>query len=220
MVRDLRHILDRTRVLYRTVGDLTYSVIREAIVTGSFSPGMRLRQDELAEAIGVSRMPIRSALMQLDSEGLVDFQAHRGAVVRSLRPEQVREIYELRSLLETYALRKAMRRMTPERAAELKALAARLDAAHEGPHFLEARVAFYHELYGGSEQPLLIDHIDRLRNYVGRYMLGRRVVGALDHGHGKLLEYIEQGNEDAAVAWLQMHLADVCNELIARLEKQ
>ncbi len=216
----LRIILDKTRPEYKTVGDFTYSILRQAVLTGAFPPGARLRQDDLAEAIGVSRMPIRSALMQLESEGLVDFHPHRGAVVKALKPTQVREIYELRALLEGHALRRAIETMTPERLALLETMVARLDSAREGDEFLEARVAFYHELYRKDEYPLLLELIERLRDDVGRYLLGKRVIGSHGHTHGKLLEYVRENDADGAVSWLQRHLSEVGREMIERLEAE
>ncbi|MGH2441562.1 MAG: GntR family transcriptional regulator [Chloroflexota bacterium] len=214
----LKHILERTRVHYRTVGDLAYSVIREGILTGAFPPGSRLRQDELAEAIGVSRMPIRSALLQLEVESLIDFHPNRGAVVKDLKPAQVREVYELRMVLESYALRKAVESITPERLKRLERLSSALDTAREGNTFLDARRAFYHELYDGDRHPLLLDFIEQVRNRLGHYMLTRRVVGHLhEHAHAHLIECVRQGDADAAVAWLHKHLEDVCKEVIARL---
>src|SRR5690348_1870583 len=89
----LRSIADRHGRRFRTVGDMAYEVIREGILTGVFQPGERLRQDRLAEAIGVSRIPVRAALLKLESQGLVKFEPYRGAVVHVLTPDQVREIY-------------------------------------------------------------------------------------------------------------------------------
>lgn len=78
---DFTTIVDRAKVQYRTVSDMVASVIREAILSATFRPGEHLRQDELARRLEVSRMPVRSALLQLESEGLVDFHPHRGAIV-------------------------------------------------------------------------------------------------------------------------------------------
>ena len=114
-----RSIVDRNSRQFRTVGDMVYEVLREGILKGVFQPGERLRQDQLAEAIGVSRIPVRSALMQLESEGLITFNPYRGAVVNKLSAKEMREIYELRALLESNALRKAVEVMTPERLAHI-----------------------------------------------------------------------------------------------------
>jgi DNA-binding transcriptional regulator YhcF (GntR family) len=118
---------------YRTLGEMVYEVIKEAILTGALRPGQRLRQEALAETLDVSRIPVRSALMQLEREGLVSFRAGRGAVVRTLSAGQVREIYELRELLEAHAVRKVMASMTPERLARLGDLAAQAAGRRRAP---------------------------------------------------------------------------------------
>ena len=83
-IPSLSDVAGRMSSGYTTVGELAYSILREAIITGALRPGQKLRQEAVAEAIGVSRIPVRSALMQLESEGLVVLQPHKGAVVRSL----------------------------------------------------------------------------------------------------------------------------------------
>src|SRR5690348_7488229 len=103
-------VVDHLASGYKTVGQMVYAVVREAITTGAFAPGEWLRQESLAEAIGVSRIPVRTALFQLEKEGLVTFHPHRGARVRTLTPAQIDEIYRLRLLLESHALRLSMAR--------------------------------------------------------------------------------------------------------------
>jgi DNA-binding GntR family transcriptional regulator len=77
--------------------------IRDMIVRGQLKPGDRLRQDDLAETFGVSTMPIREALRQLQAEGLVAFQPRRGAAVASLSVSEYEEIYRIREALEILA---------------------------------------------------------------------------------------------------------------------
>ncbi len=103
----LQEIVREAQVHYRTAGALAYSVLRQAILTGVLEPGEPLRQDALAEALGVSRIPVRSALFRLESDGLIRLRPHRGAVVSVLTGEQVREIYAIRILLESEAMRQA-----------------------------------------------------------------------------------------------------------------
>jgi DNA-binding GntR family transcriptional regulator len=195
---------------YRSIGDMVYEVLREAILSGAFSPGERLRQEALATAIGVSRLPVRAALLRLDAEGLVEFSPHRGAVVQTLSHAQIAEIYELRDLLETFALRKSMARMTPERIARLRDLAAQLDAEAEGDPFLEVRVRFYRELYDAEHAPRLTELIEALRSSVGRYLLGWRVSDGDGHGHHNvLIEHVAAGDVAKAEAWLRKHLQEV-----------
>lgn len=208
---NLRDVVDRLSRGYKSIGEMVYEVIRESIVSGAFAPGEYLRQEALATAIGVSRIPVRSALIQLDSEGLVVFHPRRGAVVRSLTDDQLRETYELRELLEPYALRKSMKTMTPERLATLRSLATRLDAEHSGPGFIDLRVEFYRELYDARHHPQLVELIEGLRSSVGRYLLAWRV-SEIRPGHGthaELIEFVATKNRSQAEKWLRAHLEEV-----------
>jgi len=79
--------------------------LRERILDGEFKAGFPLRQDALASEFGVSRIPIREALMQLEAEGLIKIHPHRGAIVSELSTEEVQELFALRALLEPRLLR-------------------------------------------------------------------------------------------------------------------
>jgi DNA-binding GntR family transcriptional regulator len=210
----LQEIIENARVQYLTVGEMVYAIIRQAIVNGVLEPGDHLRQDALAQAIGVSRLPVRSALLQLESEGLVILHPHRGFTVRELTPEQVREIYEIRCVLETHALRRAIASMTPERIGRLEQLADQLDNAESGDAFVQLSFAFYRELYDAENNPLLVSLIERLHSDVGRYWLSRRVLDREQATHAQLLEHARSGDTNAAAAWLKAHLEDVAEQLI------
>src|SRR5690625_146717 len=88
------------------------SVLRKAILKGELKAGEKLVQSELAEVIGVSRMPIREALRTLEIERLITIEPHKGAVVRSISKHDIEEIYELRTILEPLALRKSVRNLS------------------------------------------------------------------------------------------------------------
>jgi DNA-binding GntR family transcriptional regulator len=215
-------IIQRNSRQFRTVGDMVYEVLRESIMTGVFAPGERLRQDKLAEAIGVSRIPVRSALMQLESEGLITLNPYRGAAVNRLTVDEMREIYEIRSLLEAQALRKAVNAMTPKRLARLEELGRQLNEIKDGEEFLRQRNEFYRELYDEAEQPRIVGLIERLRAETGRYWLQRSVDYVSRPGqrdHLDLLEFIKRGDTDGAVKRLQEHLQRVSDELISLMEE-
>jgi DNA-binding GntR family transcriptional regulator len=205
----LDEVVARLASGYRSVGEMVYEVIKEAIVSRTFAPGERLRQETLAEAIGVSRVPVRSALLRLNAEGLVSFNPRKGAVVSSLSVANVREIYKLRGLLEPYALRKSMATMTAGRVERLRELAAAVDQGREGRDFLDVRVAFYRELYDASGNPQLVELIEALRGNLGRYLLGWRVHSVTTDSHGDLIDHIARADVDKAERWLHSHLEDV-----------
>ena len=205
-----KEVVDRLSGGYKTISQLVYEVLKAAIVSGTFAPGEWLRQEWLASAIGVSRIPVRTALVQLESEGLVELHPHRGARVRTLTSAQINEIFRLRTLLETHALRRSMQRMTPSRMAEVEALARRLDAQVEGSAFLDARVEFYRELYDAQDNPLLVQMIEELRGHLGRYLLGIRVDHHDErHQHAELMAYVASGDSARAEAWISAHLEGV-----------
>ena len=106
-----------------------YHLIRNAILAGEFRPGEHLTEERLAERTSASRTPVRHALAMLRTEGLVQTDGARGIRVRGLTAEQVRELYDLRVLLEGYGARCAASRMTEGEGAELAAVAEELAAA-------------------------------------------------------------------------------------------
>jgi DNA-binding GntR family transcriptional regulator len=87
-----------------------FDIIREQILSGSFSPGERLNEVELAEKLGTSRSPIREALQRLSSEGLVNLVPKKGAFVFTLDPQEIEESFEVREVLEIAAVRFAVER--------------------------------------------------------------------------------------------------------------
>jgi DNA-binding GntR family transcriptional regulator len=212
-----RSIVNRHERQFRTVGDMVYEVLRESIQTGVFAPGERLRQDQLAEQLGVSRIPVRSALLQLESEGLIKVHPYRGATVSELTVDEMRENYEIRGVLEALALRKAAAAMTPKRLALLRRLARELNDVRDGEEFLRLRTTFYHELYDGDRHQQLVTLIEKLRNDAGRYWLQRHVDYVSPPGerdHGEIIEYLVRDDVAGAVAFQQEHLQRVGDRLI------
>ena len=116
----------------RNAGVVATEVIREAIIDGRLAPGERLKEEELARELGLSRTPIREALAVLQAEGLVDTAPNRGATVRAHDAEDLDDLYRLRALLEGYAAGRAATKMPPEQVAELFASCERFEALADG----------------------------------------------------------------------------------------
>lgn len=215
----IEDIARSARSRYRTVEDMVVAAIREAILSGVYRPGDKLPQEKLAQTLGASRIPVRAALRQLEAEGLVVFSPHRGATVRTLGPEDIAEIYALRVLLETFALRSAIDHITPEEIDELAVIADELDAHHEGEEWLELRQRFYDRLYTIAARPLTAEIITKLRADVGRYWLSLRVVDRhAGDEHRVIIDAIRAGNVEQAEHWLSEHLGQVSSELQRRVK--
>lgn len=112
---------------------LVVDALRDRILAGTIAAGERLVEGRLSEEFGVSRMPVREALRQLASEGLVSIEPRRGASVTRVNPDQVRELVEVRATLEGLNAKLAARRHDPEKIAELqRILEEGTRLAHEG----------------------------------------------------------------------------------------
>ena len=103
----MARIVQERAPLVRNASAAATELIREAIVDGRLPPGQRLKEEELARELGISRTPVREALLILQTEGLVDAAPNRGAVVRSHDADDLEDLYQLRALLEGYAARRA-----------------------------------------------------------------------------------------------------------------
>ena len=111
------------------VREAVYRHLKDLLLSGRFSPGERLSEPLLAQELGVSRTPVREALMRLAEEGLVELVPGKGARVRVFAPEEVEEVYGVRALLEGEAAREAALRATPWELAELERLLQAIDEA-------------------------------------------------------------------------------------------
>src|SRR5690625_3471497 len=95
-----------------TVHNRVLNQLRQRIISGYFKKGQHLVQDEVAALFKVSRMPVREALRQLETEGMVEFIPHKGAIVRSMTMDDIEEIYTIRAMLEALALKKSISLIT------------------------------------------------------------------------------------------------------------
>jgi DNA-binding GntR family transcriptional regulator len=212
-VEALQAIAQSVRGTFTTVEDMTQSFIREAIVQGVFLPGQRLNLDAIASTLGVSRMPVRASLKQLESEGLLRISAYRGATVSVLEPSEIAEIYELRVLLECYLLSHVVPQLDDELIDELEKVVRDLETSEDlGPR-LESRWTFYDLLYARADRPRAHAQVNTLRSSVGRYLLLQRVEE--HHGHEDLIAHLRARDTAGAQAWLAAHLNKVSTALQA-----
>lgn len=191
--------------------------LREAITSGVLRPGERLNQAELAERLGVSRMPVREALHRLHSEGLVTLQPYRGAVVAGVSRRELQEIYEMRVVLEALALRIGHREGRPVDVQRAETVLRRIDAASGSEEWLELNSAFHGLLYAGAERPLLLESIDMLRTKSNRYLrlfaARRDRMAHAQEEHWAILDALEADDVERAADLLQEHLQSTITSL-------
>lgn len=114
----------------QTIPEELAAAVRERILSGDLPEGSLLRQEALAAEYLVSRIPVREALRLLESEGLVELRTHRGAVVTAHSPEQIGELFDLRTLLERDLVVRAVPRATAQEIAHAERVLTQVDAAY------------------------------------------------------------------------------------------
>lgn len=156
----------------RTAPSLIADVLREAIVSGTLQPGAPLRQEEIAGEFGVSRIPVREALRQLEGEALVKMSPHRGAVVADFSLAELDELCDIRIALETLATRLAVPRLTEEDIARVGAVIDQADTANtmDARMFATNNWEFHATLYEPAARPRLFALIQNLHVHFERYV--------------------------------------------------
>jgi DNA-binding GntR family transcriptional regulator len=202
----------------RSVEDTVTETLRWAIESGRLAPGARLGQADLAEELGVSRIPLRDAFRRLASEGLIDLDSRRGARVVSLSPADIAEIYEMRLLLETTCARYAVDNLDVTAATALVNLSLEMDRMADD---LEAgpavRLDFYSRLYAHADRPRMRETILRLRSQVGRYHR-LNPAGHAGHAHVELRKAIRARNGERAAEVVAAHLVEARDDLLQSLK--
>lgn len=198
------------------------SVLRRAILKGDFKPGERLVQTDLAESIGVSRMPIREALRQLEIEGLVTLEPHKGAVVRTLEKEDIMEIYELRSVLEPLALKKSMANFSNGDLNALQMYDESMKKSADEEEYVELNAAFHQLLSSRCKSPRLLGFIDTIGRGFSQDtpQIIRGQIQKSNKEHETILKAILNGDEEKAADSLASHIRRTGDELIDAMENK
>lgn len=200
--------------------------IEEEIATGRLPPGSALDEVALAERFGVSRTPVREALIQLTAEGLVESRPRRGAVVTSLGPARLLEMFEVMAELEALCARQAARRMTTEEQQALVAAHGACEAARGDPDaYFYANERFHAAIYAGSHNGFLAEEAAalqrRLRPYRRLQLRVRNRMARSFAEHQTVVEALLAGEADAAADALRGHVnvqGERFGDLVASLQ--
>jgi DNA-binding GntR family transcriptional regulator len=191
--------------------------LRRAILRGALVGGQILRQESLAKQLGVSRVPVREAIRQLSSEGLVQITTYRGAVVAALSADDIREIYDIRVGLETTALRLALPHLSPAMLGRAATVLAEIEAAMEAVEWGARNWLFHITLYTPAQRPRLLALIRTMHDNVGRYLQVYPALMQQQHysqqEHQQLLAACQAQDEQAALRILRQHLEGASERL-------
>jgi DNA-binding GntR family transcriptional regulator len=156
-----------------SVREKTYEYLKAGIFSGRFHPGERLAEEHLAEELGVSRTPVREALHKLEQDGLIEPLESRGFCIPSDSPEEIEDLFDLRTVLEGYTLKIICERITDEQIAMLEGIIEKADDALRRKRIEEVfqwNTLFHDTLHGMvADKRRFHSLIVNMRKYVLRY---------------------------------------------------
>lgn len=207
-IEDDREGLSSSR---QTAYEYVLGVLRRAILNGELTSGSRLVQAELAAMLDVSTTPVREALRDLATEGLVHFDPHRGAIVAELSSDDVHDIYAIRMVLEPVAMRQAVPNLSDALIARLRKLHESMEADPQSVDWVDRNRVFHMAVYETSASPRLAAIIRNLQDasvmYIGASLQNQPSLREdANHDHAAILDALESRDVEAAVQALEDHL--------------
>jgi DNA-binding GntR family transcriptional regulator len=197
--------------------------LKAAILRGDYESGQQLREHDLCQVLGVSRIPVREALHRLAGEGLVEIRPNRGATVATPSKEELKEIVEICRMLEAHLLRLAVPALKPHTLDRAEACLDALDGIDDPMEWAHANLRFHTTLYEAANRPLTIEFLTGLRARAERAMLilvsERKRRDVLNREHRAILSCARTRQASKAVAMLDAHLLGGKEEVLRLLSR-
>lgn len=212
--------LDRATLQYKVTTKL-----RDLILKGEFKMGDRLMQEEWAAKLGVSRMPLREALKQLEVEGLVRIEPRRGAIVTPVSSEDIEEIYQLRAMLEGEAVVKALPFLDEEDISELEDLYEQMirleNSETDMEMYMKMNAKFHQIIIDACPWKRIKGYIDTLWKGIPPYTPSVLVehLSKSHREHGLMVNYIKEKNAIKLKEVTEKHIIRTKDNLIKMIEK-
>lgn len=206
-------LLERPQLLT----DLAYERLREGIVAGELKLGQQVSEAQLAQRLGISKTPVREALVRLKMEGLVDIQPQRGTFVFRLTPEQVGQLCRYRAMIEVAALREAAAGGGAELLQRWRAQVAAMDEAERNGDVQKLSrldMNFHFELLACCTNPYLRAGYELIR-YQLIALRHRSPIANMVESHQVLVDALQRGDVDAACRMLEGHVLENESRYIA-----
>lgn len=201
-----------------------YDALKSAIMAGELLPGEPLRQDEIARNHGVSKIPVREALLRLEVDGFVTFRKNKGATVRELTPQEILNLLDIRVALECKALELAVPHMVHSDFDKADNILSEYGESTDISTWSDLNVRFHQALYDPCDNPLLLQMIDDLRARIGpvtRLLVTETSGLERPHQeHHRILDACKAGEVGKAVDLMRQHIETTKKETAARLRRR
>jgi DNA-binding GntR family transcriptional regulator len=218
---------------YRSIADQIYENLKSSIINGEIRSGDRLFETELANTFQASRTPVREAFRRLEQDHLVERLAQGGVRVPIINRESIEDLYNLRAVLEAYALELACDRVTPEQITTLKQIRAQafelLKSSESSRDYvlkrlLELNSLFHDTIYEATGSKFLMQVISNLRAIVmgmrAKSIQADRAWLQVWDEHSRLIEHLERGEKESAVKLIKEHVANAAAQAFSVIQKQ
>jgi DNA-binding GntR family transcriptional regulator len=210
------------RLLRKTAVELVLDELRARILSGQIRPGAALRQEALADELGVSRIPLREAIRLLSSEGLVEVIPHRGAYVSMLSLDDVQEFFDLRLRLEPWLLHEAATRIDVTTLDAAEAVVAAMDSVGV-ERWGELNWKLHHLLYRPAGRPAAVAIVRALHEKSERYFRFQVVNAPIRQQshveHMALIAFCRQRKPTEAQLALEQHIRNAAEQILGIVGK-
>jgi DNA-binding GntR family transcriptional regulator len=207
----------------KSLVDQAYEVILDALCDGTFKPGERLTQEDIAARLNVSRQPVTHALAILKAQGFLARAGRQGLTVIPVAPEFFEAIYQIRSVVEPLAVRLATSRLSKKaitRGRSFVEQGGKLVAAADGRASLQADMDFHSFIYETSGNPLIVEtmrlHWRHLRRAMGEVLSYPGMSESVWQEHSRILEAMIGGDADGAAELMRRHIIDAYQRVKAK----
>ncbi len=221
MEKEFEQLVSNALEKKMTTQEWVTDILRKGILNGHFKDGEPIPTAALSEKLGVSRMPIRIALMQLESEGLVLMEPHKPAVAVKLSPEEVLKIYDIRYELEGLAVQLAIEEMTSKQVENLVSIVDHMKTTSNSDTYMKLNNEFHNTLNSYSNNEVLINIINQLRNkiqkYVKLYLSSQMNIERANIEHQEIMDAILKKDPIWARKAVEKHLATTSHTVAKNL---
>lgn len=217
----------------RSIADQIYERTKHDILKGVIKPGQRLLEVEVAQAVAASRTPVREAFRRLEQDNLVERLPRGGVRVIELEWQAIEDLYDLRTVLETYAIKLACERITSEQILLLKQIRAQAMELLNSPEltkefvfsrFMELNAQFHETIYQATGSRFIMVIINQLRGIV---QVMRSMSLQVDQSsarawveHSRLIHHLEKRDVQAAQELIQQHVQTAAQEVLSIMRER
>lgn len=219
------------QIHYPKISEVTYDLIKEKIVSKEFAPGARLDLEEIGKHLGVSRTPLKQAVDRLALEGLIQVLPRSGTFVSNPSSQEIAESFEVRIVLEVYAVGLAAERIREEELGNLKRLLDQLqqlnaeqDSGRRYPQYVKVDHLFHHQIIAITGNSRLLQAFEHENVHAQmariRYPHPEDELDLVQAEHGRILKALVQHDPEAARKAMQAHLDRARRSLMNDIEKE